>query len=72
MTNRQWLIWQLIDMKDEEFVKIVNAPCAYKEADGHCKIYKEKDGHCNRDCCADCKQGQIMWLKQEHESGDCR
>ena len=60
MTNRQWVMWKLIDMSDDEFSKWVNVDCAYL-----------KDGeYCADDCQRNCAEGHLKWLKQEHEGGD--
>ena len=60
MTNRQWLIWQLIDMPDDEFADKV---CGYKEVWSceDCEENKIKpmvDG---------CRKKLHEWLKQEHK-----
>lgn len=51
MTNRQWLIWQLIDMSDEQFAELINVPCVYKPVDSS-----------GRYTC----ESFLEWLKQEH------
>jgi hypothetical protein len=59
MTNRQWLMWQLIDMSDEEFRRFLD----YR----YC-IHKDTRS-CPIECEADCLNGMLAWLKQEHEEG---
>lgn len=57
MTNRQWLIWQLIDMSDEEFARMLN---------GHglgwfcdiCTIYDCNDYN-------GCEKEFIKWLQKD-------
>jgi hypothetical protein len=64
MTDRQWLIWQLIDMSDEEFRRTLNYKyCIHKDVG---KKYKR---NCPRDCSEDCLNGMLAWLQQEHEEG---
>ena len=58
MTNRQWLMWQLIDMSDEEFRRFLS----YK----YC-IHKDTKNNCPRKCIGDCIDGVLKWLQQEHE-----
>ena len=60
MTNKQWLMWKLIDMSDEEFSKLMIGECAYHDDDNCCPDY------CAHICC----EGYAIWLKQEHEGGD--
>lgn len=60
MNNRQWMMWKLIDMSDEDFLKWVNCDCVY---------YKDKE-HCTDGCQQNCAEGQLKWLRQEHEVGD--
>lgn len=60
MTNRQWFIWKLIDMSDEEFAD---------------RICGEKNIWSCDDCvdnkisypCQDCNKRFYEWLKQEHK-----
>jgi hypothetical protein len=58
MTNRQWLMWQLIDMSDEEFRRFLNHK--------YC-LYKDVKGNCPRNCREDCSKSMLAWLRQEHE-----
>lgn len=60
MTNRQWLMWKLIDMSDEDFLKLVDCGCVY---------YQDSE-YCPRECQQKCAEGQLKWLRQEHEGGD--
>ena len=56
MTNRQWLIWQLIDMPDEKF--------ALK----YCSSIRCSD--CPEEPINECCHGKLIeWMKQEHEDG---
>ena len=62
MTNRQWLIWQLIDMDDEKFADKLNGRgwfCAICD--------RENVSICNE---KDCKRKFIEWLRQEHEESE--
>ena len=62
MTNRQWLIWRLIDMSDEEFADRI---CGEKRMVWSCddcvknKVYDACDG--------DCEKRFHEWLQQEHK-----
>jgi hypothetical protein len=56
MTNRQWLIWQLIDMSDEEFADRLNGLGWF------CTICSGECGHGAKDC----RQKFVDWLQQEH------
>ena len=56
MTNRQWLIWQLIDMSDEEFRRTLNYKYCINQDKGSCPI----------ECRADCLESKLAWLRQEH------
>ena len=61
MTNRQWLMWQLIDMSDEELAVKMNGRGWF------CDICPKRD----RCYMANCEKEFIKWLKQEHvERGD--
>lgn len=63
MTNRQWMMWKLIDMTDEEFAKTGHCECIYYKHDS--------DGdYCPDDCQHKCDEGNVKWLQQEHEDGD--
>jgi hypothetical protein len=55
-------MWRLLDMTDEEFLKLVDCGCVY---------YRYK-GYCADDCQYNCADGRLKWLKQEHEGGDGR
>jgi hypothetical protein len=62
MTNRQWLIWQLIDMSDEQFAFAVNGVKCTEMLEG---------GLCHTGCGFKCDEGHKAWLNQEHvESGE--
>ena len=60
MTNRQWLMWQMIDMSDEDFLKWVDCVCVY---------YQDSE-FCPHGCQQKCAEGQLKWLKQEHEENE--
>ncbi len=60
MTNRQWVMWKLIDMTDEEFSKLMIGECAYWDDNKYCP------DDCTRKCC----EGYAIWLSQEHKEGD--
>jgi hypothetical protein len=64
MTNRQWLIWQLIDMSDEEFADRVCGNSGVWSCD-EC-IENKRNGVCGRNC----QENFHEWLKQEHK--ECR
>ena len=54
MTNKQWLMWKMIDMSDEDF------------ADIQCKITRCDDcPGCGEH--SECIPKLRKWLKQEHE-----
>ena len=61
MTNRQWLMWKLIDMSDDEF------------ADNVCdsKLWSCKDCRENKindyGYCQGCREEFHKWLNQEHK-----
>ena len=60
MTNRQWLMWQLIDMSDEELLrKFPGLLCDV------CAEYITSHQICN----GDCDPIRLAWLKKEHEEG---
>ena len=61
MTNRQWLIWQLIDMSDEEFA---NRLCGNRIVWSCDDCVKNK---VNDVCSGDCEEKLHEWLKQEHK-----
>lgn len=59
MTNRQWLIWELIDMSDEEFADRV---C------GHRVVWSCDDCAENKIIFGQsCRKKFHEWLKQEHK-----
>lgn len=59
MTNRQWLIWYMIDMDDEEFAHKLNGRGWF------CEICASKSiSDCNG---RDCQREFIEWLRQEHK-----
>lgn len=58
MTNRQWIMWRLIDMSDEELVK---------EIPGFmCDICNEYITP-HQICKGDCRPKLLAWLKKEHK-----
>lgn len=59
MTNRQWLMWQIIDMSDEELIKNFGSMCEV------CKKYITS----NKPCPANCDSLLLDWLKKEYEEG---
>ncbi len=61
MTNREWLIWKLIDMPDEEFADRVCGNSDVWSCDD-C-IENKVNGVCGRDC----EENFHEWLKQEHK-----
>lgn len=63
MTNRQWLIWQLIDMSDEEFNDRI---CGNRDfwLCTDCVKYGVNDHDCDG-----CENVLYEWLKQEHKEG---
>jgi hypothetical protein len=61
MTNRQWLIWQLIDMSDEEFAEGI---CENGEL-WSCRDCKRHG--VNKNESSDCEDKLREWLKQEHK-----
>ncbi len=62
MTNRQWLMWQLLDMTDEELVK---------EFPGFmCDVCASHVFPSDRPCPIDCEATLLAWLKQEHKECD--
>jgi len=60
MTNKQWLIWRLIDMSDEEFADRV---CGQRDvwSCGDC-LHNEINDYPG---CQDCRERLHEWLKQE-------
>ena len=58
MTNRQWLIWQMIDMSDEELLDLFGCRM--------CDKYVTHDKPCPKE---DCYSLLLDWLKQEHKEG---
>jgi hypothetical protein len=60
MTNRQWLIWQLIDMSDDDFVNFLSYSGWF------CSKY------CKSNQCDDmCYDRVVDWINKEHsENGD--
>lgn len=60
MTNRQWLIWQMIDMPDKElFNKYHGFIC---DVCGNNNIFPD-----NAPCPHKCEQKVFDWLGQEHK-----
>ena len=62
MTNRQWLIWQMIDMSDDVLLRtFAGWSCDV------CQMYvRPSDGPCPTHC----DDAIIDWLKQEHKDDD--
>lgn len=60
MTNRQWLMWQIIDMSDEELKKNFGSMCDV------CRKYVTL----NKPCPNDCDPLLLAWLKKEHKEGE--
>lgn len=59
MTNKQWLVWRLVDMPDEEIVK---------EFPGlMCDICAAHIVPTNKPCPLDCEAILLAWLQQEHK-----
>ena len=63
MTNKQWLIWRLIDMSDREFADRV---CGNREVWSCDDCVKNK---VNDVSCQGCEEKFYEWLKQEHKEG---
>lgn len=61
MTNRQWAIWQMIDMSEERFAYQY---CLFVGC-GKCPV-ATRDMPNIRDCMHNLR----VWLQQEHEEGD--
>lgn len=61
MTNRQWLMWKMIDMSDDEFTKMIDNPCEL------CGKMILNDSKCPAETC---KEMINKWLKQEHKDND--
>lgn len=57
MTNKQWMMWKLIDMSNEEFSKLMVGKCAYWN----------DNNYCPDDCTHKCCEGYAIWLSQEHK-----
>ena len=57
MTNRQWLIWQLIDMSDEKFAQMLSRHGWFCDI---CTVYDCNDYN-------DCEKEFIKWLRQEYK-----
>jgi hypothetical protein len=62
MTNRQWLIWKMIDMSDDEFADRV---CGHKEVWSCNDCAENKIKPMNNGC----RKKFQEWLKQEHKEG---
>jgi hypothetical protein len=58
MTNKQWLIWQLIDMSEDDLATRLNVEWF---CDTHCP-YDE-----NIACNERCRDNIVEWLQQEHD-----
>lgn len=61
MTNRQWFIWRLIDMSDEEFAEGICGNGEVWSCDD-CRRYGVNDCGCDG-----CEEKFHAWLKQEHK-----
>lgn len=61
MTNRQWLIWKLIDMSDEEFADRV---CGQRNVWWCDDCVENKITY---PCSHDCYKRFHEWLKQEYK-----
>ena len=57
MTNRQWLVQQLIDISDKEFMELFGCEV--------CAKYVIQNGPCP----ADCDPVLLAWFKQELKEG---
>ena len=57
MTNRQWMLWQMVDMSDEELIKYFGCEV--------CAKYVIQNGPCP----ADCDPVLLAWFKQELKEG---
>ena len=62
MTNRQWLIWQMIDMSDEEFADSV---CGQRNVWSCDDCVDNKITYA---CSHDCYKRFHKWLKQEYKN----
>lgn len=62
MTNRQWLVWQIIDMSDNELQK--------KYPGFLCDVCATYITPNRPSCSRDCKSLLLDWLNQEHEEGE--
>lgn len=63
MTNRQWLMWQMIDMSDKElFDKYHGFMC---DVCSNNNIFPY-----NAPCPGKCEQKVFDWLKQEHDENE--
>ena len=60
MTNRQWLIWQMIDMSDNELKK--------KYPGFLCDVCAEYITP-KTTCSGECNSLMLSWLNQEHKEG---
>jgi hypothetical protein len=65
MTNRQWLIWQLIDMPDEEFGDAIGGVCGTGTTLWSCRDCTRHG--VNKNESSDCEDKLREWLKQEHK-----
>lgn len=60
MTNRQWLMWQLLDMSDEKLLR--KFPGLFCDV---CDEYIMP----HQICKGDCRPKLLAWLNQEHKEG---
>lgn len=66
MTNKQWLLWKMIDMDTEELAIILSSQCSKCVARTYCE--SKYPVNCKKRL--PCYQIIRAWLKQEHEGGD--
>ncbi len=67
MTNKQWILWKMIDMDTDELARVLSSRCPECVARKYCKSKYPINGKQ-----PPCYQIIKAWLKQEHEDGDCR
>lgn len=61
MNNKQWLIWQMIDMPPEELAHMLDVVWF---CDNCC------DGEIRKACDSDCRGNMVDWLEMEHEENE--
>lgn len=67
MNNKQWLLWQMIDMDIEELSRVLSGRCHACVAKTYCKS-KYPPNTAKPKCYHIIKR----WLQQKHEDGDCK